>query len=509
MGARDGEADGHGVNCDVAIVGYGPTGAALANFLGEAGLAVAVFEREPSVHQLPRAAHFDGEVMRIFQALGLKDDVDAIARPGTKGMHFVSATGQTLLIRKGVEGPGPHACAGNYYFHQPELEAVLRRGVERFGTVQAFARHEVEAVEDGADAARLRVRNLERSGVREITARFVIGCDGARSLVRRAIGSGRADLGLHQPWLVLDLLLKREVDLPEYTVQHCDPARPMTQVNMVGRRRRWEIMLMPGDDPATIAQPANVWRFLARWLTPADAEIERSAVYTFHSVIARGWRKGRLLIAGDAAHQTPPFLGQGMCAGIRDAANLAWKLGLVCAGRAADALLDTYESEREPHVREFIELAVRIGGIIQTTDPRVAAERDRSFAERGTEIFSFPQPALGPGARDDAAPPVGQVFNQPRLDDGRLLDEATGIRFAVLGERRTIAAAASATRACWERLGAAVVPDASREVAAWLAAHGARAVLLRPDRYVFGLARDAADLDRLSALLPAFEPARV
>jgi 3-(3-hydroxy-phenyl)propionate hydroxylase len=494
---------------DVAIVGYGPTGAVLANFLGQAGLAVAVLEREPSVLDLPRAAHFDGEVMRIFQALGLKADAEAVSRPGTKGMYFVSATGQTLLIRKGSEEPGPHACAGNYYFHQPELEAVLRRGVARFANVRVLARHEVEAVEDGAERARLRVRDLESGRHREISARYVVGCDGARSLVRRAIGSARADLGLHQPWLVLDLLLKREVELPEYTVQHCDPARPMTQVNMVGRRRRWEIMLMPGDDPATIAAPANVWRFLARWLTPADAEIERSAVYTFHSVIARGWRRGRLLIAGDAAHQTPPFLGQGMCAGIRDAANLAWKLGLVCAGTGGEALLDTYESEREPHVREFIELAVRIGGIIQATDPRIAAERDRSFAERGTEIFSFPQPALGPGLRDDAPPPVGQVFHQPRLDDGRLLDDATGIRFAVLGDSGTIAAATPATRACWERLGAAVLSDASREISVWLADHGARALVLRPDRYLFGLARDAAELDRLSARLPAPEPVRV
>jgi len=160
-------------------------------------------------------------------------------------------------------------------------------------------------------------------------------------------------------------------------------------------------------------------------------------------------------------------------------------------------------------VREFIELAVRIGGIIQATDPRIAAERDRSFAERGTEIFSFPQPALGPGLRDDAPPPVGQVFHQPRLDDGRLLDDATGIRFAVLGDSGTIAAATPATRACWERLGAAVLSDASREISAWLADHGARALVLRPDRYLFGLARDAAELDRLSARLPAPEPVRV
>jgi 3-(3-hydroxy-phenyl)propionate hydroxylase len=496
------------MNVDVVIVGYGPTGAALANLLGQAGLAVAVLEREPSVYQLPRAAHFDGEVMRIFQAVGLKGAVEAISRPGTKGMHFVSASGQTLLIRAGSEVPGPHACAGSYYFHQPQLEAVLRQGVARISNVAVFLRHEVEAVEDGADRARVRARDLATGGERQIAARYVVGCDGARSLVRRAIGSGRDDLGLHQPWLVLDLLLRRPVDLPDYTVQYCDPARPMTQVNMLGNRRRWEIMLMPGDDPATIAAPENVWRFLSRWLAPGDAEIERSAVYTFHSVIARGWREGRLLIAGDAAHQTPPFLGQGMCAGIRDAANIAWKLEMVCDGRADGRLLDTYESEREPHVREFIALAVRIGGIIQATDPQVAAERDRAFAERGTEIFSFPQPALGPGARDGAAPPVGQVFHQPRLDDGRLLDEAVGVRFAVLGDARAIGAARPETRARWARLGAAMLPDASREVAGWLAEHGARALVLRPDRYLFGLARDAADLDRLGALLPAPETVR-
>ncbi len=492
---------------DVAIVGYGPTGAMLANLLGQAGLAVALFEREPTVFQLPRAAHFDGEVMRIFQSIGLKPAVEAVSRAGTKGMYFVNAAGETLLIRAGSEATGPHACATNYYFHQPDLEAVLRRGVERFAGVQVFLRHEVEAVADDGVAAVLRVRDLERGGEREIRARYVVGCDGARSLVRRAIGAARDDLGLHQPWLCLDLVLRRPVDLPEYTVQYCDPARPMTQVYMIGARRRWEIMLMPGDDPATIAEPANVWRLLARWLGPGDAEIERSAVYTFHSVIARGWRKGRLLIAGDAAHQTPPFLGQGMCAGIRDAANLAWKLALVRAGDAPARLLDTYESEREPHVREFIALAVRLGGVIQATDPRLAAERDRAFAERGTEIFSFPQPALGPGARDAAPPPVGQVFPQPRLDDGRLLDEATGVRFAVLGERSRIAAAAPATRAAWARLGAVVLPDASREIAAWLGEHGARAVLLRPDRYIFGLAHDAAGLDRLSARLPAPEAA--
>ena len=172
---------------------------------------------------------------------------------------------------------------------------------------------------------------------------------------------------------------------------------------------------------------------MARWLGPDDARLERAAVYTFHSVVQEGWRKGRLLLAGDACHQTPPFLGQGMCAGMRDAANLAWKLAAVVRGDASEALLDTYESERLPHVRTFIDLAVRLGAVLQETDRDAAAARDRRF-EAGAEMFDFPQPQLGPGCRADAPPPVGTIFPQPRLADGRLMDEVIGQRFAILGD---------------------------------------------------------------------------
>jgi 3-(3-hydroxy-phenyl)propionate hydroxylase len=488
---------------DVAIVGYGPTGAMLANLLGQAGLSVAVLEREADVYLLPRAAHFDDETMRVFQSAGLKEAVEKISRPGTKGMHFVNAEGRTLLIRKASETLSRHGCASNYYFHQPDLERVLRQGTARFPNVQVFPQHEVTRI--GANAVTITLEVSANGRSLEFEARYVIGCDGARSPVRKAIGSGREDLGLHQPWLCLDLILKRDMDLPEYTVQHCDPARPMTAVNMIGRRRRWEIMLMPHDDPATIADPANVWRLLRRWLGPEDAEIERSAIYTFHSVIADGWRRGRLLIAGDAAHQTPPFLGQGMCAGIRDASNLAWKLALALAGRAGDAILDSYESERRPHVREFIELAVRLGAIIQATDPRVASERDRMFMEKGTEIFAYPQPALGPGMHAGGPPPVACAFDQPRLDDGRWLDEAVGVRFAVLGDPEMVRAATPSAQARWRSLDAAVLPGASSELSRWLDRNGAGALILRPDRYLFGLARNAAELDCLSALLPTPE----
>jgi len=412
----------HGVrydaHYDVAIIGYGPTGATLAKLLGQAGLAVAVFEREAGIYPMPRAIHFDGEVMRVFQNAGLRKQVEAISRPGLKGMHFVNAEGATLLVRGGSALNGPHGCANNYYFHQPELEAVLREGVRQHANVRVHLRHEVFAMDEQGDAnaghALLRYENMADGTLSSCTASYVIGCDGARSLTRRQMGATMEDLGLHQPWLVFDVLLKegRGGNLPDHTQQICDPVRPMTYCNVLGARRRWEIMLLPGDDVHTVARPENVWPMVSRWVTPEDAVMERAAVYTFHSVIARKWRSsqsgGRLLLAGDSAHQTPPFLGQGMCAGIRDAANLAWKLVLVLRGQAGDDLLNTYESERAPHVRAFIDLAVRLGAIIQATDPEVARERDRKFMSGvGPETFVFPAPVLGPGLHSEAPAPVG------------------------------------------------------------------------------------------------------
>jgi 3-(3-hydroxy-phenyl)propionate hydroxylase len=487
---------------DVAIVGYGPTGAGLANLLGQAGLAVAVFEREAAIHPLPRAIHFDGEVMRVFQSMGLKAQVETVSRPGMKGMEFVNASGRTLLVRGGTSLNGPHGCANNHYFHQPDLEAVLRTGAERFASVHVFGRHEVAAIEQEKDAAHLSVRNLADGSRTQFRARYVVGCDGARSLVRRLMGSPMYDLGLHQPWLVFDAILKRAADLPDHTVQYCDPSRPATYCHVLGNRRRWEIMLMPGDDPATIAQPDSVWKLVSRWIGPDDADIERAVVYTFHSVIARGWRRGRMLLAGDAAHQTPPFLGQGLCAGIRDIANLAWKLELVLAGRAADTLLDTYETERAPHVREFIALAVKLGDVIQTTDPAVAAQRDSRFQTGAPKIFEFPAPGLGPGLHTGAGAGTGQPFPQPALADGRLLDAVTGRNFALIARRSLLGELDGPTRARLNRANAVCVDDRSPAIAAWLDSQAAAAALVRPDRYVLGTAGDAPGVARLADRLP-------
>ena len=485
---------------DVVVVGFGPVGALLANLLGGHGLRVLVLERDAGVHPLPRAVHFDGEVMRVFQAAGLTGPVAEVARATSRGMHFVNAAGETLMVRRGTDGPGPHDWANNWYFHQPELDAALRRGVARFANVEVRLWHEALSVREAGDRVSVAVRSAATGASDELTARYVVGCDGARSLVREAIGASMQDLGLHQPWLVVDIVAsprsKRAGELPDYTVQHCDPRRPMTRVHVKGRRHRFEIMLMPGDDEEAIVRPERIWPMLSpHGIGPNDARIERAAIYTFHSLVAAPWRRGRLMLAGDSAHQTPPFLGQGMCAGIRDVSNLAWKLSMVVSGAACESLLDTCEAERAPHVRAFIDLAVRLGAVIQTTDPAVAEARDAEFRASGPTMFDFPQPRLGPGIWVDGSPACGVVFPQPRLPDGRRLDEAVGNRFAVLS---ALALDARTRRAGGAGRGYGLDPafiDApGPAVEGWLAAHEAVAVIVRPDRYVFALARDEAEV---------------
>ena len=472
---------------DVAIIGLGPCGASLANLLGQQGLKVLVIEKEGDIFRLPRAIHFDGECMRAFQAMGIVDALypHLLVSPG---MKFVDAAGRVLIDYSRSKELGPQGWHPSYRFHQPQLEEVLRTRMREHETVQVRLRHDVFSIEPKADRVVLRIENMASGRLKTAQARYVVGCDGARSLVRRFMGTELDDMNSHERWLVLDVLLHRDrPDLGDHSIQYCDPVRPSTYVRGVGNRRRWELMLMPGDDPVSIVRPESVWALLARWVTPEDGVIERPAVYTFHSVVARGWRRDRLLIAGDAAHQTPPFMGQGMCAGIRDAFNLAWKLAAVVRGQFPTSLLDTYESERSPHVREFIETAVRLGGVIQTTDETVARERDARMSAN-PEVFKTPQPALGPGwhAGGDVA---GRVAPQPMLDDGERFDDGLGDRFALI-------VASDALRACEVEAHGQLVVREARDAAVkqWLSDLGCVAVLLRPDRHIAAVATQAADI---------------
>jgi 3-(3-hydroxy-phenyl)propionate hydroxylase len=343
----------------------------------------------------------------------------------------------------------------------------------------------------------------------------LIGCDGARSLTRKTLGIELEDLQFDQPWLVVDTMLKREVDLPEAGQQVCDPARPTTFIPSRGNHRRWEFMLMPGDDPEEICKIDHVWELLRPWVGPDDTEVIRHVVYSFHGLIAERWRDRRVFLAGDAAHQMPPFLGQGMCSGIRDVVNLAWKLDLVMQGQADDSLLDTYQAERSPHVREITRRAMHLGSIIQTTDSAVAKQRDKMFAGEGApgpggaDPLKTMMPGLTDGLLEASDKRCGQLFPQGVSRSGEgvqaLLDEFIGARFAVITDAATAeaigaeCAAAIPSDVALVALGAEPpdvagftgLADESGAMLKWL--DGAIAVV-RPDRYVFGVAPDAAGL---------------
>jgi 3-(3-hydroxy-phenyl)propionate hydroxylase len=479
---------------DVAVVGLGPTGATLANLLAQQGLRVLVLDREADTYPLPRAVHFDGETMRVFQAAGIAGTLapQLVVSPG---MKFVDPAGRLLIDWSRPTEVGAMGWHPSYRFHQPFLERTLRRRLAEHASADIRLRHDVYAFDPCPEGIELRMEDLSTGKLLRERAKYVVGCDGARSIVRRFMGTELDDLQSHERWLVVDVLLKRErPDLGDHSIQFCDPARPGTYVRGVGNRRRWELMLMPGDDPAAITRPESIWSLLSRWVTPEDATLERPAVYTFHSVVARGWRSGRLLIAGDAAHQTPPFMGQGMCAGIRDASNLAWKLAAVVRGDAPESLLDTYESERSPHVREFIQTAVRLGSVIQTTDTEVARRRDRDFAE-GPQVFQTPQPPLGPGAH--AGGQAGGRLAPQALMDDRRMDDDVGYAFCVI-------ATASADRL--PGLGvdgrAQLVMARDAQLSSWLEGLGAIAALVRPDRYVAAIARSRDELPDMLRYLP-------
>lgn len=406
---------------DVAVVGYGPVGAVLANLLGQAGLAVVVVEPTLDVYHLPRAAHFDDEVMRVFQGIGLAEAVVPHTTP-VLGMDFVTAGGEVLFGFSSEDRPKRHGWEVGYLFHQPGLERTLRAGVARHPLVEVRLGHEVTALTQTDDAVTLGVRDVATGTITDLQARYVVGCDGARSVVRRSLGIGLDDQGFDQPWLVVDTLLRDDATctLPERVLQICDPARPATFVPNAGRHRRWELMAM-GETADELLEPATIARLLAPWATVGvDVDVERAAVYSFHALVAERWRKARVLLAGDAAHQMPPFLGQGMCSGIRDAANLAWKLAMVLDGRAGDQLLDSYQPEREPHVRAITELAVALGGILQTTDPEVANARDEGLRTGGGQgPTEATLPPLGGDLWFGNAPGVGRPFRQaaPGADD--------------------------------------------------------------------------------------------
>ena len=390
------------LDADVAIVGYGPVGQALATLLGRAGHRVLVFERFNEIYRLPRAVHLDHEIMRLLQSLGLADALAQQMVP-VRDYQWFGANGE-LLLRFDVEGLAPSGWESDYMFFQPELERAIDRHACAEPGVSVERGWVAEGLVDSDEGVALRIRRVveQEAGrlvstgdVRTVTGRWLVGADGANSFVREAGAITRRDLGFQERWLVVDAAphdMRALAHLP-IASQRCDPARPTTIVQSGPSHRRWEFMLLPGEQPADFEDPDRVWALLEPWYRPEDGALTRSAVYEFRSMLAEQMRRGHVLLVGDAAHLTPPFLGQGLCSGLRDAANVAWKLDLVLRGLASEELLDTVDPERQPQNEAIIQLAVELGKVLCQLDPQAAAERDQTLRQAGP-----PPPLRAPAA---------------------------------------------------------------------------------------------------------------
>lgn len=490
-------------SCDVAVIGCGPVGALAANLLGRQGLSVVVLDKAPDHYPLPRAVHLDHEMMRLFQSAGVIDRVlpDMVA---TDGHLHVGADHGVIRYMGTVGRPRPFGWSNDYFFYQPELEAHLRAAFAASGNISLVTGADCHNLESDADGVAVHYRHAD--GDAGVRARWVIAADGARSDVRKQMGIALDDLGFEEPWLVVDAEVDGPVNFPPLTgvpagadlqrlsVMMCDPCRPATVVPGRRRHRRWEFMLLPGEDDAVMMQPAQVSALLDPWLQGVPHRIVRAATYRFHGLIARQWQHGRVFLAGDAAHQTPPFFGQGMCHGMRDVANLAWKLAGVVHGGADEAILSTYQVEREPHVRGVIGAAIAAGRYICELDPARAAARDAAIrseaAARAGETAADLIPAIGDGIVMAGSAGSGERFIQPVLNDGRLLDDLVGQGWRLFVRNLTSQPA----------IHASALPD-DGAVSAWLAARDAEAVLVRPDHYVFGTGRPADLLAARDAMI--------
>lgn len=502
---------------DVAIVGYGPCGAVAAGLLGGHGIRTWVCDKSTEIYNKPRAFALDHEIMRVFQQLGIHGQILEHAQAFTPS-EFYGVDGQLIKRFSTVEPPFPLAFPPSLVFNQPAAERVLRDHVASLPQVQVALGHEVTALAQDADGVILQVRAPDGSS-HAVRAAYVIACDGASSTVRSQVGIPLQDLGFDQPWLVVDVMVTEPgaAKLPQVSIQYCEPQRPSTYLIGPGLHRRWEISINPGEDARQLATPEGTWQLLSRWITPDDGTLWRQASYRFHALVAERWRAGRVFVAGDAAHQQPPFLGQGMCQGIRDVANLAWKLQAVLREGASDALLDTYGDERKAHVRALTGRIKAIGKIVGERDLVAARARDADLlAACGGVVPSIPrqdvQPALETGLLAPERPPgAGSIFPQPWLrgsNGAERMDSVCGSGWRVVLAPDVQAPYASQARQHpWLRLvalGEGGVQEQDGIVAHWMARQGCSAAIVRPDHYVYGTASTPEQLSRQLQALQTF-----
>ena len=429
---------------DVVQIGYGPVSQALALMLGRQGRSVATFEKWLTPYPLPRAVCIDHEIYRVLSANGMGEVLPTVSHKAPRYQWFNAEWRELLAIDWAADSISGGTEVN--FVHQPTLERALSAEVSHQSTVETFFGWEAMKVEQSAAGCQVTLRNPQGE-TKQVACRYVVGCDGANSMVRSAIGGVQEDRGFQADWLVIDVLLKDGVTIEKLGIppagQYCNPVRPTTIVpagTRDGRTyRRWEFMRLPGERVEEMEHESRVWELLKPWAGPSDIELVRHKVYNFRSLLASKWRDGRFLLAGDAAHVMPPFMGQGMCSGIRDAWNLAWKLDLILDEKAADSLLDSYQAERMPHVSQLIDISIYLGKVICMPDAGEAAARDRSFLD-GTAPPPPPFPQLTAGLlhrRPDGSLNQGAGLLAPHVDvqtakgQGRL-DDVLGFGFMLI-----------------------------------------------------------------------------
>ena len=477
---------------DVVIVGLGPTGGTLANLLALNGFSILILEREKNLYSLPRAVHFDDEIMRVFQTIGITKKFlkDTIVNKGTK---FVNPEGKILL-----DWPRPRTITENgwypsYRFHQPDLERNLRMRLRKFKKVSIRQNSDVCKIESTKDKVNLVFKDTTNQKLHNVSSKYVIGCDGARSTVRTQIGTELDNLGFTQKWVVVDLILKKKKDeLPDRTIQYSNPKRPATYCRNVGKRRRWEFAIHDHENEQEILSDNYIWNFLKPWLSPQEAHLERKTIYTFQSAIAREWRKGRIFIAGDAAHLMPPFMGQGMCAGIRDASNLAWKISLCIKNKHSENFLDTYQTERFSNAKEYIETTMRMGEFVNAVGSDKITDNISSKPD-GTKKMESIKPKLGLGLGNKKDKNRGKVFPQLKMKNGKTLDDKFSTSPLVL--------LSSELKKQKSKSKIPIISD--KEVvglSSVLKSYNAKAVIVRPDRFILKTCKTTKDFNQIERL---------
>lgn len=471
---------------EVAIVGMGPTGLVLANLLGLAKIRVLVFDKFLASYDLPRAVHLDDEIMRIFQVIGIAPKMEKIFRSNL-GMRFIDGDDNLLLDWPRPQEIGKNGWKPSYKFHQPDLEKVLYDSLDSFPSIEVRNGYELIEVSNSKEYSELIILDIEKDQKLHFKSDFVIGCDGAKSFVRDHMEVDFEEFGFFEDWLVVDVILNsKRPDLGLFSIQFCGGDQPATYSPGTGNRVRWEFALKDNKSAEDVLESDYVWNLLDRWIKPSEAKIERKAIYTFRSTLAKEWVKDRSILAGDAAHLTPPFMGQGMCIGLRDASNLAWKLISVIKGDSDLSFLKSYEIERKPHAKEYISTAIKLGKMLGQLGEKSSANNGKpvhmkSLAPKIGKVFEFEEKDF-----------VRSLSFQPKLSNGVYADNIIGYNFCLYLDEEL------APFVSVNDLDIFVFNSKDHpQVKEYLKDLSTKAVIIRPDKYVLGSADNLEELNKL------------